>query len=214
MPAGRDQYAEVGRALRAALHRASSRRLSGLEHRTLLAVIALTASWSRVGDETSTRQVAALLFGVERAEVLGWQRRDATRGLTGLRDKGVIGYESSNPKGGAGARATISLIVETSGQVTPVGLGGDVTDVPNGTGVDLDGTGGTATPGTGGDAAATPRSSSENSDPEERSDRFAAEGECPNGCDEHGWIETRSKSAGDAGAGRQCELHRRGRAAA
>jgi hypothetical protein len=106
MPRERNSYAEVGTAMRAAVARARRADLSALEWNTFTAVLELTASWSKLADDTSTRQLTAMVYDVDR-ETLGRGQRDrvgaAVRSLTA---KGVI---STRRGRGVAARTRVSL---------------------------------------------------------------------------------------------------------
>jgi hypothetical protein len=106
MSSQRNSYAEVGTAMRAAVARARRADLSALEWNTFVAVLELTASWSKLADDTSTRQLAAMVYDVDR-ETLGRGQRDrvgaAVRSLTA---KGVI---STRRGRGVAARTRVSL---------------------------------------------------------------------------------------------------------
>jgi hypothetical protein len=103
---GRDSYAEVGTAMRAAVAKAHAADLGERDLRVFEAVLILTASWSKLSDKTSTRQVAALAYAVPHEDVHAQQRRRAGKSLRKLARLGVIGYA---PGRGHWARCTVSL---------------------------------------------------------------------------------------------------------
>jgi hypothetical protein len=106
MRSQRNSYAEVGTAMRAAVARARRADLSALEWNTFVAVLELTASWSKLADDTSTRQLAAMVYDVDR-ETLGRGQRDRVgAAVCSLSAKGVI---STRRGRGVAARTRVSL---------------------------------------------------------------------------------------------------------
>jgi hypothetical protein len=101
-------YAEVGAAHRAVIARAASlgKHMGELDWRVLPAVLVLTASWSKLDDETSTRQLAAVAYGVAYEWVADSQRQRVAKTLRKLARLGVIGYQRGK---GRNARCTISI---------------------------------------------------------------------------------------------------------
>ena len=102
----RNSYAEVGRAMRAAVARAHATGLSERDLRVFDAVLVVTASWSRLSDETSTRQIAALAYSVPYDDVHDEQRRRAGKSLRKLARLGIIEYV---PGRGHWARCRVGL---------------------------------------------------------------------------------------------------------
>jgi hypothetical protein len=84
----RDSYVEVGAAIRQAAKRAVDARCNLTQHRVLAAVIALVASYSRLTDRVSLRQLAEFAgMGGKRPEL------EVARALAALADAGAVVYE-------------------------------------------------------------------------------------------------------------------------
>jgi hypothetical protein len=112
----RDGYAVVGAATRQAITRAVNASLTHGELRTLLAVIDLTSSWSRLGDRVYVADVAA------RARMTPRHVRDC---LTALATTGIITWA---PRRGHSVRSYLALPAEgETGSHVPVSPGA-VTD--------------------------------------------------------------------------------------
>lgn len=117
----RAPFPEAGAALRLAASSACAAHLSTRQYRTLLAVLALTASWSRVEDDLSLGQIAQVHFGVEHTE--RWQRRKVREDLVALEARGIITMAASGtgrPRAGAFHTYRIDLKrAPTLGSVPP-----------------------------------------------------------------------------------------------
>jgi len=92
---GRKDLDVVGSAVRQVVATANSQRLTVRQHRTILAVLSLTASWSKLEDTTYLAEVAKLAWGVPYAH--DWQLRKTSEDLRALDAAGVIEREA--PKG-------------------------------------------------------------------------------------------------------------------
>jgi hypothetical protein len=84
----RDGYAAACQAARDVLRRANGLELTRRQYRTLNAVIAYTALYSRVCDRVWLDQVAAFAYGVDEARP--WMREKIRKDLVVLADKGLI----------------------------------------------------------------------------------------------------------------------------
>lgn len=117
--AGSAPYAVAGRATRRATAVAARARVAGelteLDLLTLLAVLSLTTSWSKLQDETTTRQVAALVY--PDAEPSSGQRRRVGDSLTRLAETGAITLERSS--GGRWSRLIIGVPSPSDAVVEP-----------------------------------------------------------------------------------------------
>jgi hypothetical protein len=94
---GRAPYATVGAAMRQAIARANGAELSPGLQRTLLAVLHLTASWSKLSDPVYVGEVAQLA---------GLGDRQTRKSLTRLSALGVIVWV---PRRGHGVRSLVGL---------------------------------------------------------------------------------------------------------
>jgi hypothetical protein len=107
---GRVGFAEAGARGRSVAFAANGSGLAVREHRTLLAVLSLTAFYSRTEDRVYLAQVAAIAFGVERAE--GWHLKRTRESLRVLEDHGLIRTRPPRgrpPAGTAGPAYLIAL---------------------------------------------------------------------------------------------------------
>lgn len=93
----RDAFVDVGAAIRQAVARASAAQLTNRQWRTLLGLVAVVASWSRLWDNVYT---------IEIAKAVGLDAKNLRQDLAKLRDAGVIIYE---PAQGRGFRSRIGL---------------------------------------------------------------------------------------------------------
>jgi hypothetical protein len=93
--AGRTTYNDAGRAYRSTVHRAMAVGLTPLELRVLLVVLELTASYSKMIDSTSARQIAARVYDTTPELLKGSQRQRVQEALRSLETKSIIGYETS-----------------------------------------------------------------------------------------------------------------------
>lgn len=99
--AGRDPYPEVGAALRELTSRAASTPLRAREYRVLLAVVGVTASWSRLRDTVSVGQLE---------DATAMDRRSIRRALAELSARGLIRYTpGDSPKGERRTVSTVAL---------------------------------------------------------------------------------------------------------
>lgn len=73
-----------------------------LEWRVLAAVTELTASWSKLEDRTSARQIGALVYDVPAVDLTGYQRDRVGAALRRLRDSEIVTYRASRAGRGAG----------------------------------------------------------------------------------------------------------------
>lgn len=96
-PPHRVAYEVAGRALRQAMNRAIEARLTLAEHRVLLAVLALTGTYSKLADETYVSVIADI------AEV---SERHCRRVMDRLADLGIIGWD---PRRGQSVRSRVWL---------------------------------------------------------------------------------------------------------
>ena len=85
----------MGAAMREAIFAANRGKLSLRQHRTFLAVLALTASYTKLQDRTYLAEVAKIAWGVREAE--DWQIRKTSEDLRALDAAGVIEREA--PRG-------------------------------------------------------------------------------------------------------------------
>jgi hypothetical protein len=92
--------------MREAIARANAAKVSLFERRVLEAVLWLTASYSRVSDDTSVRQIASIVYGVARDDVNRRQRDRVGEVLERLHKAGVITYE---PGRGRYSRCRVGL---------------------------------------------------------------------------------------------------------
>jgi hypothetical protein len=113
----RAEYREVGAAMRQAIERAVTETLSPGETRTLLAVLHLVTSWSRLRDRVYVGEVRALT---------GLGDRHQRACLSRLAHLGIITWK---PRQGHGVRSVLGLpaAVETGAHGVPVSHA-DVTD--------------------------------------------------------------------------------------
>lgn len=102
---GRDAFAECCAAARAAIAGATV-DCSRFELRVLLAVLSLTALYSRLEDRVALVQVAAIAYGIPVDSVQGFQRDRTAKALRSLAQRGVLEYE---PGTGRHALATLRL---------------------------------------------------------------------------------------------------------
>lgn len=88
----RERYAAAGRATRDALQRAVTMDddLKARDYRVLLAVVSLTASYSRISDGTSVGQLS---------ELAGLSYARTSESLGRLHDAGVITWEGTRHRG-------------------------------------------------------------------------------------------------------------------
>ena len=86
----RDSYEDVGRALRSALERAAEAELPRAAHRTLEAVVALVASYSRLEDNVTVEKIA---------EVAQLHPKTVEAHLRQLRDLGIVVYAGGRGRG-------------------------------------------------------------------------------------------------------------------
>ncbi len=93
----RDSIIVVGAAQRAAMAAmaAAEPALSAKEHRVLTAVIGLTSSYSRLVDRYSLEQVADAA-GLAPGGNADTRRKEASRALRRLRDRGIVVYEAGD----------------------------------------------------------------------------------------------------------------------
>ena len=105
---GRVKYKAAGKAQRDAVKRATKAgpKLTRFDYRVLMAVQALTTSYSKRSDRMAVSQVAEYVFGVEPEKVTGRQRNKVTDSLRRLAKNGVLEYE---PGRGRAAVATIGF---------------------------------------------------------------------------------------------------------
>ena len=105
--AGALSYAEAGELTRSMIARAHaatvvetkggfdhSRGLNPTELRTFYAVIERTVTYSKACDRTSTRELAAIAYGVKREAVKPWQRRRVSNALLVLAEAVGLIYET------------------------------------------------------------------------------------------------------------------------
>jgi hypothetical protein len=85
---GRDDYPVVGAAMRSSIELACRAQLTVRQHRTFLAALAFTASWSRLEDDVYLAQLAAVVYGSD--DVQRWQCRKVADDLRALRAAGVL----------------------------------------------------------------------------------------------------------------------------
>jgi hypothetical protein len=102
----RQPYQIAGEATRATLRAAMAADLAPLEHRVVEAAVVLIGTYSRTCDRIGTRQIAAEVYGIDRDDVAGWQRRRVSNALVALARAGVLEY---GPGRGRGSRPTIAL---------------------------------------------------------------------------------------------------------
>jgi len=102
----RDSYAAVGQAMRQSIERAARAKLGARDHRVHAAVLALTASWSKLADETSLKQIASIAFAIEPDDVEGWHRTKVAVSLKRLSELGIVAYAAGR---GPGARCRVEI---------------------------------------------------------------------------------------------------------
>jgi len=105
--AGDLAFVDAGELARDAIGRACAADLGKVEWRVFAAVLDRTVTFSKQSDWTSSRQLAAIVYGVDREAVSGWQRRNVTRSLQVLADRGLIAYEAGS---GRHARMFVTLL--------------------------------------------------------------------------------------------------------
>ena len=93
--------------MRATHQRAARLDLGERDWRVLTAVFMLTASWTKLEDTTTVVQIAAVAYGLDDEQPLGWQRDRVGETLRKLAAARVIGYRSVGR--GPGARCVVSL---------------------------------------------------------------------------------------------------------
>jgi hypothetical protein len=91
--AGSLEYKTAGELMRAAIDEALRHKLTVLQWKVFVVVLAKTGTYSKASDGTSSRDIAAAVYGVDYNAVKSWQRENVTRALARLRELGVIGYE-------------------------------------------------------------------------------------------------------------------------
>jgi hypothetical protein len=105
----RVKYAEAGAAMRDVLRRANLAHppLGARERAVLDAVLALTVSYSKLHDVTTTREIAAAAYGLDPAAVHGHQRKRTREILDRLANRGLL---EMTPCGrGRSARMVVSV---------------------------------------------------------------------------------------------------------
>lgn len=118
----RAPYPVAGAAMRDVLRRANRARppLGARERAVLEAVLMLTASYSKLVDTTTTREIAAVAYGMSPEEISGHHRKRTREILDRLATRGLI---EMTPHGrGRSARVVVSILNE----MTP--LVGDIDD--------------------------------------------------------------------------------------
>jgi hypothetical protein len=123
-PSGRrDDYSDVGRAIRQATVRASEAGIGAHEQRALAAIIAAVSSWSRLVDRTPVYATDETQPGTTLQELGSFTgknngRGDLRRALKGLGEKGIAIYE---PTRGRGRYSLVGLPREGEpGHYTPI----------------------------------------------------------------------------------------------
>lgn len=109
-PTTRVTYAEAGAAHREVVARACQLNLSRRQWKVLSAVIARTASWSKLGDRLYLGQLASVVYGVERATRA--QRDNVGRELTVLANERLIwrrAPKKGRPEAGSAPAYLIAL---------------------------------------------------------------------------------------------------------
>jgi hypothetical protein len=113
MPQARDgrpppEWAVAARAVVAAAN-AQEPALTPRQHRVLLSVLHHTALWSRSEARVYLAQLAAVAFGVERAE--GWHLKRTKEALRALAERGLVSVRppTGRPPGGAGPAYLVAL---------------------------------------------------------------------------------------------------------
>jgi hypothetical protein len=109
--AGSLSYKVAGQACREAIEVATPGS-PALDLRVLLAIIHRTITYSKAADRTSTRELAAIVYGVRRNDVAGWQRRNVSASLRRLKARRAIEYETGR---GHAARCVVAIPVPTQG---------------------------------------------------------------------------------------------------
>jgi hypothetical protein len=103
----RATYVEAGAAARACIRRACADPSFTLrEARVLLGVVALTTTYSRLGDHVFIKQLASFAYGTD--DPPDWQRRMTRKTLKRLADRGIVAVDK--PAGRAGY--DISLVTD------------------------------------------------------------------------------------------------------
>lgn len=110
----RVNYSDAGRVLRHTLSRAHALKLPVRELRVLNAVLMLTASYSKLTDTTTTREVAELAHG---RPVLGWERKKVWESLGRLDALGLVAVTRIGK--GRGARLKLQLVPEAGHETSP-----------------------------------------------------------------------------------------------
>jgi len=103
----RDRYADVGRAMRAAIERAVAIRLTQRETRAFLAALSLTAGQSVFANSTSVGQLAGLA---------GLSVKRASEALNALHRYGVVTWTPTRTRGDSiiDLRAELRMDAETA----------------------------------------------------------------------------------------------------
>jgi hypothetical protein len=104
-------YVQASRAAREAISRAATACEAGKirpgDYRALTAVIAMTATYSKVRDKVFVAQLAEIIYGTEsREHVQRWMKRKTGASLGRLKAAEVIDY---TPSSGPGERSEVSL---------------------------------------------------------------------------------------------------------
>lgn len=104
----RESCETVGASMRAAVVAATSNRLTDIQHRVLLAILVLTASWTKLEDTTCVAEIARLA-GLNPDK--NGDQRSVRRALAKLVELGCIDWE---PARGRGGRSTLRLLGPTT----------------------------------------------------------------------------------------------------
>jgi hypothetical protein len=130
-------YSEAARAARAAFAKAAP-TCSRFDLRVVIAVVSLTALYSRLTDYVAIRQVAGVVYDVEPENVTGFQRDRVTKSLRGLSTAGIVLYRAGH---GQRAMAIIGVpkAARTQVETDPDSEGEDASNTgPFGRGTQVD----------------------------------------------------------------------------
>lgn len=106
---GRVRYSEAGRTARSVLWRAQELRISGVAFRVLVAVVQLTATFSKVRDKVYLQEVASVAYATDPAE--DWQVKKVREHLKVLEGHGLI-RRSPPTDGRRGRNYVIELVYQ------------------------------------------------------------------------------------------------------
>ncbi len=113
----RVSYVDACQAGREALQRARrARELRPFDRDVLGVLLELVPFYSRLSDEVGTRQIAALLYGIDASSVTGFQRDRVGASLRALDAAGVVVVESTR---GRYPRTTVTFPLSQSSAETP-----------------------------------------------------------------------------------------------